>query len=86
MAASGYPELAFEGLIGVFAARGTPDERREQISADIRAVAADPVLAKRLAATGQIVRGSTPAEFAAAIEDQRSRISAIVRLVGKPPQ
>ena len=27
VAASGYPELAFEGLIGVFAPRGTPDER-----------------------------------------------------------
>jgi tripartite-type tricarboxylate transporter receptor subunit TctC len=86
VAASGYPELSFEGLIGVFAPRGTPDERREQISADIRAVAADPTVANRLAATGQIVRGSTPAEFAAAIEEQRSRISALVRRIGKPPQ
>jgi tripartite-type tricarboxylate transporter receptor subunit TctC len=81
-----FPELAFEGLIGVFAPRGTPDQRRQQISADIRAVAADPAVAQRLAATGQIVRGSTPAEFAAAIEEQRARISAIVRLIGKSPQ
>jgi tripartite-type tricarboxylate transporter receptor subunit TctC len=86
VAAFGYPELAFEGLIGVFAPRGTPDGRRQQISADIRAVAADPAVAQRLAATGQIVRGSTPAEFAAAIEEQRSRISAIVRLIGKSRQ
>jgi tripartite-type tricarboxylate transporter receptor subunit TctC len=84
---SGYPDLAFEGLIGVFAPRGTPDDRRERISADIRAIAADQVVAKRLGATGQIVRGgSTPAEFAADIEEQRSRISGIVRLIGKPPQ
>jgi len=86
VAASGYPELAFDGLIGVFAPRGTSDERREQISADIRAVAADQAVVKRLAATGQIVRASTPAEFTTAIEEQRSRISAIVRLVGKPPE
>jgi tripartite-type tricarboxylate transporter receptor subunit TctC len=86
VSAFGYPELAFEGLIGVFAPRGTPDERRQQIAADIRAVAADPAVAQRLAATGQIARGSTPAEFAAAIEEQRSRISAIVRLIGKSPQ
>ncbi len=83
---SGYPDLAFDGLIGVFAPRGTPDDRRERISADIRAIAADQVVAKRLGATGQIVRGSTPAEFTAAIEEQRSRISAIVQLIGKPPQ
>jgi tripartite-type tricarboxylate transporter receptor subunit TctC len=84
--ASGYADLAFEGLIGVFAPRGTPADRREHIAADIREISADEAVAKRLAATGQIARGSTPAEFAAAIEEQRSRISAIVRLIGKPPQ
>jgi tripartite-type tricarboxylate transporter receptor subunit TctC len=83
---SGYPELAFEGLIGVFAPRGTPGERRERIAAEIRAVAADQSIAKRLAATGQIVRGSTPAEFSADIEEQRAQIAAIVRSIGKPPQ
>jgi tripartite-type tricarboxylate transporter receptor subunit TctC len=83
---SGYPDLAFEGLIGIFAPRGTPDERRERIAAEMRAVAADQSIAKRLGATGQIVRGSTPAEFSADIEEQRSRIASIVRSIGKPPQ
>lgn len=83
---SGYPDLAFEGLIGVFAPRGTPDDRRERISDDIRAIAADQAVAKRLGSAGQIVRASTPAEFAAAIEEQRLNISAIIRLIGKPPQ
>jgi tripartite-type tricarboxylate transporter receptor subunit TctC len=84
--ASGYPDLAFEGLIGVFAPRGTPLDLRARISADIRGISADEAVAKRLAATGQIARGSEPAQFAAAIEEQRSRISAIVRLIGKPLQ
>lgn len=80
---SGYPELAFEGLIGAFAPRGTPDDRRERISAQIRAIASDPSVAKRLGAVGQIVRGSTPAEFAAAIDEQRSKIAAIVGRIKK---
>lgn len=83
---AGYPELAFEGLIGLFAPRDTPGDRRERIASEIRAIAADPAVATRLGATGQIVRGSTPAEFAAEIDDQRSRISAAVNLVGQPKQ
>jgi tripartite-type tricarboxylate transporter receptor subunit TctC len=83
---SGYPDLAFEGLIGIFAPRGTPDDRRERISAEIRSIAADPSVAKRLGAAGQIVRGSTPSEFAAAIDEQRSRIAAIVKTIKKPMQ
>ena len=81
---SGYPDLAFEGLIGVFAPRGTPDDRREKMSADIRAIAVEPSVAQRLGATGQVVRGNTPAEFATAIEEQRAQIAAIVRRTGKP--
>jgi tripartite-type tricarboxylate transporter receptor subunit TctC len=83
---SGYPDIAFEGLIGVFAPRGTPDDRRARIADDIRAIAADSNVAKRLGAAGQIVRVSTPAEFTAAIEEQRLRIAAMVRLMTKSPQ
>jgi Uncharacterized protein conserved in bacteria len=80
----GYPELAFEGLLGVFGPRGMPDEQRTRISADIRVVAADPAVTKQLAATGQLVRGTTPEEFAAAIEEQRTGFAAVVRHVGRP--
>jgi tripartite-type tricarboxylate transporter receptor subunit TctC len=84
--ASGYPDLAFEGLIGVFAPRGTPNERRERISAAIQAIAAEEAVAKRLGTAGQIVRGSTPAEFVDAIEGQRAGLAALVQRVGKPTQ
>lgn len=83
---SGYPNIAFDGLLGVFASRDTPYDRRERIAADIQAIAADEAVKRRLEANGQIIRGSTPAEFDAAIEDQRAKISAIVRLIGKAPQ
>jgi tripartite-type tricarboxylate transporter receptor subunit TctC len=85
-AQAGYPVLRFEGLIGVFASRDAPADRRERIADDIRAIAADPTVAKRLGAAGQIVSGSTPAEFASAIEEQRANIAGIIRLIGKPPK
>ena len=84
VAESGYPDLTFDGLIGVFGPRGISDERRERISSDMRAIAADDAVAQWLARAGQIVSKRTPAEFSAAIVEQRANIEAIVRLVGKP--
>ena len=81
-AEAGHPELEFEGLVGFFAGRDMPPPLRDRISADIRTVAAEPMLAERLAGAGQIVHASTAAEFAGAIEDQRARIEAITRLIG----
>ena len=84
---AGYPELAFEGLLGFFGPRGMSSELRDRISADIQIVAADPSIATRLAAVGQIARGSAPSEFAADIEVQRAKIASIARAIGaKPPQ
>ena len=84
VAESGYPDFTFEGLIGVFAPGDMPDDRRERISNEIRQIAADQAVEQRLRAAGQLLRQSTPAEFTAAIEEQRSRLAAIIRIVGKP--
>jgi tripartite-type tricarboxylate transporter receptor subunit TctC len=81
---AGFPALTFEGLLGVFGPRDTPRDRLERISADIGSIAAQADIASRLATAGQIVRASTPAEFSAAIDAQRARISSIVRLLGRP--
>jgi tripartite-type tricarboxylate transporter receptor subunit TctC len=78
---AGYAELEFEGLVGFFGWRDMPAGLRDRISADIRAVAADSAVAERLATAGQIARGSSSAEFAGAIEEQRAKIEAIVRLI-----
>ena len=83
---AGYPDLAFEGLIGIFGPRDTPSERRDRIAKDIRTIAADPFVAKHLAAVGQVARASTPLEFVSAINDQRSQIERIVKLIGMPKQ
>ena len=78
-AEAGYPSLAFEGLTGFFGPRDIPSERRDNIAADIRAVALDQALHDRLAAIGQITRGSTPSEFRAAIEEQTAKLAAIAK-------
>jgi tripartite-type tricarboxylate transporter receptor subunit TctC len=85
---AGYPALTFDGLVGFFGPSGMPNELRERIAGDIRgAVAGDPLIADRLAATGQILNIGGPAEFAQATEEQRSRIAAIAKDLGiKPTQ
>jgi tripartite-type tricarboxylate transporter receptor subunit TctC len=55
------------------------------ISRDIRAVAAEPAVAERFAAVGQVARGTTPAEFAEMIEAQRVKIATIVQETGLRP-
>jgi tripartite-type tricarboxylate transporter receptor subunit TctC len=74
---AGYPDLTFEGTVGIYGWRDMPAEIRERISADVRAVVADPAFRVRRAAGGTAARAGTSAEFAAAIEDQRAKIAAI---------
>jgi len=78
---AGYPEMSMDGLAGFFGWRDMPTALRDRISADVQALAQDPVVRARLEATGQLVLGTTPAEFAAAIERQRVRVSEIARLI-----
>jgi tripartite-type tricarboxylate transporter receptor subunit TctC len=82
---AGVPALAFGAFGGFFGWRDMPADLRERIAADIRAAGADPVLAATLTAAGVAVRTSTPAEFAAAIEDERAQVAAVAQAVGVKP-
>ncbi|HEY2534150.1 MAG TPA: tripartite tricarboxylate transporter substrate binding protein [Xanthobacteraceae bacterium] len=79
---AGYPTLTFESIGGVFGPRSMPNQLRERIAADFRAVAADPIIAARLADTGQIMSIRGPAEFAASVEEQRDKLAAIAKVLG----
>jgi tripartite-type tricarboxylate transporter receptor subunit TctC len=81
----GLPDGELDGLVGFFGPRGMPIDRRDRIAADIRAAAADQALVSRLAALGQTVRTSTPAEFAAAIDERYAKMTAVVTLIGSKP-
>jgi tripartite-type tricarboxylate transporter receptor subunit TctC len=76
---AGFPELAFEGVVGFYGWAGIESELKERIATDIRSVGADLAIAARLEQLGTIVRTGTPAEFAAAIEEQRLKVAALAR-------
>jgi tripartite-type tricarboxylate transporter receptor subunit TctC len=80
---AGYSALQLDSPIGLFGPRGTPLELRERIADEVRAVAAaDPMIATRLAATGQVVLIRGPAEFAAAIAELRAKLAATAKVLG----
>src|SRR5262245_13912999 len=80
---AGYPALELESLVGLFGPRDMPSELRDRIAVILGEVAAaDPVIATRLAVTGQIVNVRGPAEFAAAIEQQRAKLAEIAKILG----
>jgi tripartite-type tricarboxylate transporter receptor subunit TctC len=79
---AGFPSLELEGLVGLFGPRLMPPELCERISADVRAVAADPAITERLTVTAQVVNPGSPAEFAAAIDEQRAKMAKIAQRLG----
>jgi tripartite-type tricarboxylate transporter receptor subunit TctC len=81
---AGFPSLTFEGVSGVFGWRGMPDEIKNRIAADVRAIVADPAFRTRVLAVGTAPRPGTPEDFAAAIEDQSAKIAAIHAAMPKP--
>ncbi len=83
---AGFPSLEVEGLVGLFGPRSMPNELREKIGADVKAVAADPEIAAKLAGTAQVVNPGGPAEFAAAVEEQRAKIANIAQALGIKPK
>jgi tripartite-type tricarboxylate transporter receptor subunit TctC len=82
---AGYPALALDGLIGLFGPRNLPPGTAERIAADVQAVAADPAIGPRLAATGQQLDPGGTAEFAAAVDAQRKGIAATAKALGIQP-
>jgi tripartite-type tricarboxylate transporter receptor subunit TctC len=80
---AGQPALTVDGLVGLFGPTGMPLELRQQITADIRAVA-DATIADRLNTTGQIMNIGGPEEFAKSIDEQRAQIAAFAKQLGIP--
>jgi len=82
---AGYKALEFDGLVGLFGPRDFPQSVRDRIAADIREVVSDPDIEAKLSATGQVVNPGTPAEFAAALDDQRHTVKQIGDTLGIKP-
>ena len=82
----GYPSLEVEGLVGLFGLKSMPDEMKEKIAADFRAVAADGSIAERLKATGQAINVGGPKEFADSINEQRANVAATAKAIDYKPK
>jgi len=83
VAEAGFPYLGLDSLIGMYGPRGMTSALRESIAEDVRAVvAADPTIASRLAATGQVIDLRGPAEFAAGIKIIRDQLADIAKVLG----
>jgi tripartite-type tricarboxylate transporter receptor subunit TctC len=85
-AEAGYPALEFDGLVGLFGPPSMAPALRERIANDIREVATDPYIGSRLIQTGQILNPGKAAEFAAVIEEQTSRLTAIAKALDIKPE
>jgi tripartite-type tricarboxylate transporter receptor subunit TctC len=83
IAEAGHPELTLDAVVGVFGWKDIPTELKERIAADIRAVGADPEIGARLLAGGSTVTTSTPAAYAAIIEEQRVKVAGFAAVIGQ---
>jgi tripartite-type tricarboxylate transporter receptor subunit TctC len=75
---AGFPDAVAEGFQGFFGWRDMPNALRDQIAADVRAIAPS-MPADRLIALGQVVRVGSTADFAAMLAEQHNRVKAIVQ-------
>ena len=83
---AGFPELAFNGVNGIYGWRGMPQSLKDRIAADVREICADPAVAERLKPTGATVRPGNSEEFALAIEDQRAKVAAVAQASAAKPK
>jgi tripartite-type tricarboxylate transporter receptor subunit TctC len=80
---AGYPQLATDGLVGLFSTKELPADVRNKIAADVKEVAtSDPVIGDRLAKTGQVMNIGNSAEFAASIDEQKAQAAAVAKILG----
>jgi len=79
----GHPDLTFEGTVGLYGTRDMTAEIKRRIAADVTTIVADPAFRARTESVGTAPRRGTPEEFAAAIEEQRTKIAIIHEATAK---
>ena len=82
---AGYPNLTFDGLVGLFGLRDVTESLHEQIAADVQSVVSDPAVTAQLGANNQLVRPGNARAFAAEIDVQRSQIMTAATSLGIKP-
>ncbi len=85
VAETGFPDLTFDGLVGIFGPRDMPIDSRERITSDVRTVAADPVIRARMDATSQALIPGSGADMITSMNEQRVRAAATGKILGLKP-
>ena len=80
-----YPSLSYAPILGIFGPRATTPATSARIASGLQTAAADPAVVSRLAPTGQVVKYVAPAEFIKSIEQERTKIAAIAKMVDIHP-
>jgi tripartite-type tricarboxylate transporter receptor subunit TctC len=83
---SGYQDLSFGGLLGMFGPKDMSPSLRGRIATDVNTVLTEPETKRRLQDVGLIARGTTPEEFATVLTAQRAKWSAVAREHNIKPQ
>jgi tripartite-type tricarboxylate transporter receptor subunit TctC len=83
---AGFPDFAFGGLLGLFAPKDMPAELRERLASEVRDVLAASEVKQRLTNVGLIPRGTSAAEFATVLDQQRAKWAAIAVAHGIKPK
>ena len=78
-AESGFPDFTFGGLLGLFGPKSMTTELRERIALEVQAILRQPEVKERLTNLGLAARGTSAAEFAAILDEQRAKWAAIAR-------
>lgn len=78
---AGYPQIGLPGSVVLFASKEMASDLRDRIAADFAEVARLPELVTRLEAMGLSVRAGTPADALTELNDQRSKIEALLKLI-----
>jgi tripartite-type tricarboxylate transporter receptor subunit TctC len=83
---AGFPELTVDAPLGFFGPKTMPMDAREHIADDVRSLVGDPTIVRRLSDLGMVARGSSPAEYATTLAEQRARWAALALSYGVRPQ
>ena len=79
--------MTVDGLGGLFGPPTMPNDLRERIAADIKAVMdGDPVIQDRLIMTAQLPNPGGPAEFAKSVDEQRAVIARAAKEISLAPK
>ncbi|MDM0066487.1 tripartite tricarboxylate transporter substrate binding protein [Variovorax sp. J31P207] len=76
---SGLPDFFFNSWFAIVAPKGTPKPIVDRLYDAMKASLDDPETRKQLVAQGMTLRGSTPAEFAAALKDQYALYRKVIQ-------